>query len=593
MASRQQRVPCLLLILLCPWVTEVRDAQSLWPKPQQWITKRDAYVIDADSFAFVLGPDSSVGCDIVDQAITRYRKILQEIASGACPSWGREDGKTYVTASLHRRTHRTSDYFTASEQVAAAGLLPLRNLSIFFRSCATYPSQYMDEMYTLAIGGVARAFDLRDLLGEQAASTEEAGEAGEEDRSATLVANTAWGVLRGLESFVQLTYLEPRRRDGNRRLLVNGSFVLDFPRFTVRAVLIDTSRHFIPLAVLKQNLDAMAISKMNAFHWHLVDDQSFPFESRTFPRLHEAGAYDAETAVYRPSDVAEVIEYARLRGIRVIPEFDSPGHTLSWGSAQPDLLSVCHDSRGQPLEERGPIDPSLEGNYAFLQQLLTEVASVFPDAFLHLGGDEVNMTCWSTNPQIQRFMQHINVTSVEELEGYYISRVLEIAASLNKSAVVWQEVLDNGVSLKPDTLVHVWKWFGTTWQEEMARVTAAGLRVILSAPWYLNYIHYGVDWQPFYEAEPTAFPGSTAQKQLVLGGAACMWTEFVDGSELVPRLWPRAAAVAERLWSAKETRDLTDARIRLQRHQCFLQQRGIRVEPINGPSHCPCDHSYL
>ena len=126
----------------------------------------------------------------------------------------------------------------------------------------------------------------------------------------------------------------------------------------------------------------MVYNKMNVFHWHIVDDQSFPYESTTFPLLHENGAYDAETHVYSQRDIADVIEYARLRGIRVVPEFDSPGHTLSWGKGQEELLSVCYDDEGRPLQEQGPIDPSKESTFTFLTDFMKEVKDVFPDKFI-------------------------------------------------------------------------------------------------------------------------------------------------------------------------------------------------------------------
>ena len=177
-------------------------------------------------------------------------------------------------------------------------------------------------------------------------------------------------------------------------------------------------------------------------------------------------------------------------------------------------------------------------------------------------------------------MEQMNITKVEKLEEYYMNKLVDIVGGMNKSYVVWQEVLDNNVTLKKDTLINVWKG---GWEAEMAKVTHAGYQAILSSPWYLNYIHYGVDWVPFYEAEPTNFTGTDLQKKLVIGGSACMWSEFVDGSEIIPRLWPRASAVAERLWSSRDTRDVESARTRIRHQQCLMQRRGIRVEPINGP----------
>lgn len=558
----------LVTVLCSQW--NLASCQSVWPEPQQKVIKKDVYVIDSNNFDFVLGPDSSTGCDVVDRAMQRYRDT---IFRKGCPAW---KATWRRTPSHHRRHHRSS-----SRSDGQNGFFKLRNMTIYYRTCDPYPSSFMDEMYTLSIGSVARALDIDAEENNEAVSfTSSPG---------TLVANSAWGVLRGLETFSQLVY---RPSGSGNDLWVNGSFILDFPRFTYRGILLDTARHFIPVNILKKNLDAMVMNKMNVFHWHIVDDQSFPYESTTFPLLHENGAYNSETHVYTQRDIADIIEYARLRGIRVVPEFDTPGHTLSWGKGQEGLLSECFDDKGHRKPgEFGPIDPTKETSYSFLSDLMRELADVFPDAFIHLGGDEVDFSCWETNPNIRNFMMQRNISKVEKLEEYYVSKLLDIVSGLNKSYVVWQEVLDNNVTLKQDTIVNVWK--SGDWSLEMERVTKAGFTTILSAPWYLNYIHYGPDWQTHYAAEPTNFNGTDTQKKLVIGGSACMWAEYVDGSEVIPRLWPRASAVAERLWSRKDVTDVDSARPRIKHQQCYMQSRGIRVEPIDGPGFCPCDQTYV
>lgn len=564
----------LLLHLCCLRPPALVSCQSVWPEPQQKVTKKDVYVIDGSSFDFVLGADSSSGCDVVERAFQRYREaILRRGCPGWKATWRRKPGLH------HRRNHRSSNPFLPAS--IPNSVLTLRNLTVYYRTCDPYPSTYMDEMYTLSIGSVARALDFDPADSNEVLSLRSG--------PGTLVANSAWGVLRGLETFSQLVY---RTSTASSDLLINGTFILDFPRFTFRGILLDTARHFIPVPVLKQNLDAMAMNKMNVFHWHIVDDQSFPYESTTFPLLHENGAYNSETHVYTQRDIADVIEYARLRGIRVVPEFDTPGHTLSWGKGQEDLLSVCYDEHGHALDgEFGPIDPSKQSTYLFLSDLMREIVEVFPDKFVHLGGDEVDFKCWENNPGIQDFMEQLNITKIEKLEEHYMTKLVDIVSALNKSYVVWQEVLDNNVTLKQDTIINVWK--SGDWTREMEKVTKAGHQTILSAPWYLNYIHYGSDWHLFYESEPTDFNGTDQQKKLVVGGSACMWSEYVDGSEIVPRLWPRASSVAERLWSSKDVNDVAAARPRIKHHQCYMQTHGIRVEPIDGPGFCPCDQTYV
>ncbi|XP_032395366.1 beta-hexosaminidase subunit beta isoform X2 [Etheostoma spectabile] len=493
---------------------------SLWPLPQKGKILDISFKLT--SFNIVDAKESSAGpsCSLLQDAYRRYYE--------------------YMFGSVKKPGPRKSRQTVPSE---------LTELQVWITSpdseCDSYPSVTSDESYELSV----------DLP------------------YAVLKAPKVWGALHGLETFSQLVY-----EDKYGAKSINSTTISDFPRFAHRGILLDSSRHFLPLKVILANLETMAMNKFNVFHWHIVDDQSFPYLSRTFPNLSQQGAYHPYTHVYTPADVKMVIEFGRLRGIRVIPEFDTPGHTQSWGKGQKDLLTPCY-SGSKPSGSFGPVNPILNTTYDFMSQFFKEISTVFPDAYVHLGGDEVDFTCWKSNPDIKKFMDKQGYgEDYKKLESFYIQKLLDIVTTTQKGYMIWQEVFDNGVKLKPDTVVHVWISGGAN--EEMGKVTAAGYTTILSAPWYLDYISYAQDWQKYYKVEPLDFNGTEEQKKLVIGGEACLWGEYVDATNLTPRLWPRASAVAERLWSAKHVTDINDAFDRLSVHRCRMVERGIPAEPL-------------
>ncbi|XP_033502832.2 beta-hexosaminidase subunit beta isoform X1 [Epinephelus lanceolatus] len=506
---------------------------SLWPLPQKVQISDVSFKLTSISFKIVDAKESSAGpsCSLLQDAYRRYYE--------------------YIFGSFKRQE---------LSKGRRAGPSELTELQVWITSpdseCDGYPTVASDESYELSV----------------------------DQPYAVLKAPKVWGALHGLETFSQLVY-----EDEYGAKSINSTTVSDFPRFAHRGILLDSSRHFLPIKVILANLETMAMNKFNVFHWHIVDDQSFPYLSRTFPQLSQQGAYHPYTHVYTPADVKMVIEFGRLRGIRVVPEFDTPGHTQSWGKGQPDLLTPCY-SGSKPSGSFGPVNPILNTTYDFMSQFFEEISTVFPDAYVHLGGDEVDFTCWKSNPDIQKFMEQQGFgQDYSKLESFYIQRLLDIVTTTKKGYVIWQEVFDNGVKLKPDTLIHVWKGNQEQYQNEMAKVTSSGYQTLLSTPWYLNRISYGQDWRGHYKADPQDFEGTEEQKQLVIGGEACLWGEYVDATNLTPRLWPRASAVAERLWSAKDVTDINDAFNRLSVHRCRMVERGIPAEPLFS-SYCPREY---
>lgn len=395
--------------------------------------------------------------------------------------------------------------------------------------------------------------------------------------SAVIESSSVWGILRGLETFSQLLYLG----DDKHSLMVNLTEINDEPRFRHRGLLIDTSRHYLTLFTIFNILDGMSYNKLNVLHWHIVDDQSFPFQSRVFPELSEKGAYEPNILIYTPEDVQNVIEYARIRGIRVMSEFDTPGHTRSWGNSHPELLTQCF---GDYAGKLGPMDPTKETTYEFIEKLFTEITEVFPDEYVHLGGDEVEFDCWNSNANIMKFISDNNLSGFKQLEGLYIQRLVDLIARLNASSVVWQEVYQNGVQLPNTTVVHI--WLGDR-RSLLQRVTKDGFNALLSQGWYLDHLATGGDWQKFYDCDPHDFFGTDEQKQRVMGGEACMWGESVDNTNVLQRIFPRVSAVAERLWSFNDViYRVNDSPNRIEEHTCRMKFRGIPAQPPNGPGFC-------
>uniref|UniRef100_A0A8D3CCS9 Beta-hexosaminidase n=1 Tax=Scophthalmus maximus TaxID=52904 RepID=A0A8D3CCS9_SCOMX len=499
---------------------------ALWPLPRQVHTSEASLKLTGSGFTFVDAKESTAGpsCSLLQDAYRRYYEYMFGLAKGQGPGQS--------SSSSRRRS----------------GAGELTELQVWITSpdseCDGYPGVTSDESYELSV----------------------------DQPFAVLKAPKVWGALHGLETFSQLVY-----EDEYGARSVNSTTISDSPRFPHRGILLDTSRHFLPIKVILANLETMAMNKFNVFHWHIVDDPSFPYLSRTFPQLSQKVTYHPYTHVYTPADVKMVIEFARLRGIRVVPEFDTPGHTQSWGKGQTDLLTPCF-SGSKPSGSFGPVNPIVNTTYDFMSQFFKEISTVFPDAYVHLGGDEVDFTFQPGHYKVHVRFSFDLVVSLYLIPFIYIHFLI-----FSLGYMIWQEVFDNGVKLKPDTVVHVWIGGGSS--EEMSKVTAAGYQTILSAPWYLDYISYAQDWQKYYKAEPHNFNGTDAQKKLVIGGEACLWGEYVDATNLTPRLWPRASAVAERLWSAKDVTDINDAYYRLSMHRCRMVERGIPAEPLY-PSYC-------
>jgi hexosaminidase len=324
----------------------------------------------------------------------------------------------------------------------------------------------------------------------------------------------------------------------------------------------------MPVEIVERNLDAMAAVKLNVFHWHLSDDQGFRVESRKLPKLHELGS---DGHYYTQQQIRQTIEYARDRGIRVVPEFDMPGHTTAWFVGYPELAS----GPGPYSIERKwgifdpTIDPTRDEVYGFLDTLIGEMSALFPDDYFHIGGDEVNGKQWDSNPRIRTFMRQHAIKDNAALQAYFNTRVQPIVVKHGKKVIGWDEVL--APNLPKDIVVQSWRG-----QKSLAEAAKLGYMGILSAGYYLDHIksaafHYAVD-----PVEGDAANLTAGQKALILGGEACMWVEYVTPENVDSRIWPRTAAIAERLWSPQEVKDEASMYRRLATVSRELEWMGIR-----------------
>ncbi|CAH8854508.1 unnamed protein product [Trichobilharzia szidati] len=326
-----------------------------------------------------------------------------------------------------------------------------------------------------------------------------------EDSEIAISSKEVWGALRALETVLQMVYKD--EFGGN--VIFNG-YVEDEPLFLHRGMLLDTGRNFMPVETLRKIIDSMAMVKMNVLHWHITDDQSFPFVSTAYPELSDKGAYHPQMCTYDEIEVTDLLEYARLRGVRIIPEFDTPAHTLSWGKAYPDLLTKCYQD-SNPTGQLGPLNPTNDSTFEFLKNLFTEVTSRFHDTYIHLGGNEINGDCWLSNPEIVEFMQKMGFPGIySELVNYYVSKVVETVKSTAdpKTAItpiLYQEVLDYGYQGDENTVIHVWKT--ADWQGYTRKATEKNFNVIISGDWNLNDLRDENDWVKYYKQNIREFGG--------------------------------------------------------------------------------------
>ncbi|WP_336803776.1 beta-N-acetylhexosaminidase [Erwinia aphidicola] len=283
-----------------------------------------------------------------------------------------------------------------------------------------------------------------------------------------LDAETRFGAMRGMETLLQLVH--------------NGALPLvtinDRPRFPWRGILIDSARHFLPIETLKRQIDGIAAAKMNVFHWHLTDDQGWRFASSHYPQLQEKAS---DGLWYSQQQMRDIVSYASERGVRVVPEIDFPGHASALAVAMPQLISAP----GPYQMERGwgvfkpLLDPSNEQVYQFIDTLVGEVAAIFPDPYIHIGGDEVDASQWNSSEAIRQFMQQQGLKDAHALQAYFNQRVEKILEKHRRQMVGWDEIYHPDL---PRSIV-IQSWQGP---DALGEVAKNDYRGILSTGFYLD-----------------------------------------------------------------------------------------------------------
>ncbi|KAG4176309.1 hypothetical protein ERO13_A11G237200v2 [Gossypium hirsutum] len=485
------------------------------------------------------------------------------------------------------RTEHHHPLITPSVNVSTSSP-PLQTLSIDISDLAASLQHGVNETYSLSIS--------------------EVGE------TAYLTAETAWGAMRGLETFSQLVW-------GNPSVVPVGLYIWDAPLFAHRGVMLDTSRNYYGVEDILRTIEAMSANKLNVFHWHVTDSHSFPLMVPSEPELAAKGAYGPDM-IYSPSDVAKIVQFGLEHGVRVLPEIDSPGHTGSWAEAYPDIVACANmfwlpagSDWGDRLASEpgtGHLNPLNPKTYQVLKNVIRDVSILFPETFYHGGADEIVPGCWKADPTIQSFIA--NGGTLSQLLETFVNFTLPYILSLNRTVVYWEDVLLDGIVKvdssflpKEHTILQTWN-NGTN---NTKRIVEAGYRAIVSSSefYYLDCGHgdfLGNDsqydqqaggeslnggswcgpfktWQTIYDYDIT-YGLSEDEAKLVLGGEVALWSEQADPTVLDARIWPRTSAMAETLWSGnrdesgkKRSAEATD---RLNEWRYRMVSRGVKAEPI-------------
>lgn len=400
----------------------------------------------------------------------------------------------------------------------------------------------------------------------------------------TINATSDLGALHGLETLLQML------QNNNTSFYFPASKISDFPRFTWRGLMIDASRHFQPVDVIKRNIDGLAAMKMNVFHWHLVDDQGWRIETKKHPKLIELAS---DGLYYTQEEIRNIVKYADERGILIVPEIDVPGHgsailtaypeigskviTLTGGTSEKNIEGTAISTYG--IERNAGIftptlDPTNPKTYKILGELFDEVCPLFPGDYFHIGGDENEGKDWDANPKIQEFKKKHNFKNNHELQTYFTMQLAPMLKKHGKQLMGWEEILTKDLS--KEAIVHSWRGpnEGMAAGQSLVDAVKKGYKTVLSNGFYIDLM-YPVASHYLNDPMPKGANLTAEEKARILGGEATMWTELTPSNTVDSRIWPRTAAIAERLWSAEDITDVANMRKRLENVSFRLEELGL------------------
>lgn len=443
----------------------------------------------------------------------------------------------------------------------------VRNAAIhFLRRLSNRTGVFLEEGFPVETnkGNIQIIFDEVSTLDVK---TNESYTLNVNDSIVEIHSKTDIGTLRGLQTLLQLT------TNNTSEYFFPGVSISDEPRFVWRGLMIDVSRHFQPIAVIKRNLDAMASVKMNVFHWHLTDDQGVRFESKVYPKLQELAS---DGLYYTQEEIKNIVAYANNLGIRVIPEIDVPGHASAFLTAYPELGSS--DESNYTIERFSGVfdptlNPTLDITYEFLENLFTEITPLFPDVYFHIGGDENAGKDWDENKGIQKFKRKHKLETNHDLQTYFNIKLEKILNKLGKKLMGWDEIMTP--NMPTTAVIHSWRGENEGLSNGGSLIAAAkkGYQTVLSNGYYIDRLlpvehHYSVD--PIGDIQLTKEEHSN-----ILGGEATMWSELVTPQTIDSRIWPRTAAIAERFWSNQDIKDVDNMKKRLAVVSFQLEELGL------------------